>query len=236
MATLKDPNDELLALIQKLMVHTPCGGQNPRAVCMVNGKCSKGFPKPFREETSITEDSYACTKRSNTGQTYMVRGKQVDNQWVVCHNKYLIWKYRCHINIESVASVKAVKYIYKYVYKGHDRTTMQFGTSEDEIKQYLDACYISSCEALWRTFMFLIQEQVPNVVHLAVHLPEEQGVIYNIERDQNLQQVLDRHAERDTTLTGWFKANRDAEEGDEILDTLYQNLPSIRVWNKRTYK
>src|SRR5487761_1548719 len=120
MATLKDPNDELLALIQKLMVHTPCGGQNPRAVCMVNGKCSKGFPKPFREETSITEDSYACTKRSNTGQTYMVRGKQVDNQWVVCHNKYLIWKYRCHINIESVASVKAVKYIYKYVYKGHD--------------------------------------------------------------------------------------------------------------------
>ena len=141
-------NNELLKLIQKLMVHGPCGDANPKAPCMQNGSCSKGFPKPFREETSITEDSYACTKCCNTGQTYMVRGRQVNNQWVVCYNKHLIWKYRCHINIESIASVKAIKYIYKYVYKGHDRTTMKFGRCTDEIKQYLDAHYMTNCEAL----------------------------------------------------------------------------------------
>jgi hypothetical protein len=141
-------NDELLQLIKKFMVHTPCGNQNPSASCMVNGICSKSFPKPFRAETVVTEDSYACTRRCDTGQILEVQGRQVNNQWVVCHSPYLIWKYRCHINVESIASVKAVKYIYKYVYKGHDCTTMEFGRCRDEIKQYLDVRYISSCEAL----------------------------------------------------------------------------------------
>jgi hypothetical protein len=132
-------NDELLELIKKFMVHTPCGDQNSGAPCMVNGRCSKSFPKPFRAETIITEDSYACTRCCNTGHVFDIRGKEVDNQWVVCHPPYLIWKYRCHINAESIASVKAVKYIYKYVYKGHDNTTMEFGACRDEIRQYL--CY-----------------------------------------------------------------------------------------------
>ena len=137
-------NDALLELIKTYMVHKPCGVYNSTAPCMVNGACSKGFPKPLRAETGITEDSYACTRRRNTGHTYKVGNNDVDNRWVVCHSPYLIWKYRCHINVESIASVKAIKYIYKYVYKGHDRTTMQFGRSIDEIKLYLDVRYISS--------------------------------------------------------------------------------------------
>ena len=166
-------NNTLLELIKSYMVHTPCGTQNPNVPCMVNGTCSKGFPKPFRVETSVTDDSYARTRRRNTGQTFEVRHNQVDNQWVVCHSPYLIWKYRCHINVESIASVKAIKYIYKYVYKGHDCTTMEFGRCRDKIKQYLDAHYISSCEALWHLFLFDMQKQVPNVVHLQVHLKDQ---------------------------------------------------------------
>jgi len=79
----------------------------------------------------------------------------IDNRWVVCHSLYLIWKYRCYINVESIASIKAVKYIYKYVYKGHDRTTMQFGRSIDEVKLYLDVRYISSCKAMWRLYVII---------------------------------------------------------------------------------
>jgi len=125
-------NDELLQLIKKFMVHTPCGNQNPDAPCMVNGSCSKSFPKAFRAETTVTEDSYAHTRRHDTGQVFEVwGGRQVNNQWVVFHSPYLIWKYRCHINVESISSVKAIKYIYKYAYKGHDRTTMEFGRCRD---------------------------------------------------------------------------------------------------------
>jgi hypothetical protein len=82
---------------------------------MVNNKCSKGFPS-FREKTMVTEDSYACTRHHNTGHSHLIKGKQVDNCWVVCHSRYLLWKYQCHINVESIAFVKkAIKDIYKYV-------------------------------------------------------------------------------------------------------------------------
>jgi hypothetical protein len=234
-----DDNPELLELILKMMVHTPCGPQNSSAPCMVNGKCSKGFPKPFLEETSVTEDSYARTRRRNTGQTYVIgtgtRVKQVDNRWVVCHSKYLIWKYRCHINVESIASVKAIKYIYKYVYKGHDRTTMEFGTCRDEIKLYLDARYVSSCEAHWRLYLFDMQEHIPPIIRLQVHLPDQHSVVFNPERDGNIQDVLASRGNVDTTLTGWFKAN--AELPPEIVhNLLYQNFPSKLVWSKKNHK
>ena len=225
-------NDELFELIKTLMVHSPCGRQNPNAKCMVNGSCSKNFPKPFRDHTIISEDSYACTRRTNTNQSYMIRNVEVDNRWVVCHSPYLIWKYRCHINVESIASVKAVKYIYKYVYKGHDRTTMEFGTCADEIKQYLDARYVSCCEANWRLYFFELQNHEPSVLRLQIHLPGQQYVIIDPNRHTTVQQALDDNDGKDTTLTGWFKANA---LHPDMRDTLYQNYPSKMVWNPKTH-
>ena len=135
------------------MVHTPCGPANPDAPCMKNGKCSKGFPKPFREETTINEDSYANLRRSNTGKTYKIKDHNIDNRWIVPYPRFWLWKFCCHINMECLLSVKAIKYIYKYVYKGHDHATMEFGTCQDEIKLYLDSRYVSAHEGVWRLFV-----------------------------------------------------------------------------------
>jgi hypothetical protein len=226
-------NPELLELIKKFMIHGPCGEQNKKSPCMINNACSKGFPKPFNEHTSITEDSYARTKRLDTGQSVQTGNNgryRVDNRWVVCHSKYLIWKYRCHINVESISSVKAVKYIFKYVYKGHDRTTMRFGTAQNEIRLYLDARYVSSCEANWRLYFFEVQDHEPSVLRLAVHLPQQQAVVIHPNRD-TLQEALERHENRDTTLTGWFKANA-LHQDDVINNTLYQDFPNKMVWHK----
>jgi hypothetical protein len=230
-----DDNPELLELIQKFMVHGLCGNQNPNAPCMVNGKCSKGFPKPFREQTTVTEDSYACTRRSNTNRSYVVRGKEVNNQWVVCHSKYLIWHYRCHINVESIASIKAIKYIYKYVYKGHDRTTMEFGTCNDEIKLYLDARYVSSCEAAWHLYFFEMQERVPNVVRLQVHLHNEESFVWDPQREAFVENAIATGERTPTTLTAWFMANKELDDPD-IYNLLYQDFPSKMVWNKGKHK
>jgi hypothetical protein len=60
-------NNDLLQLIKKFMVHTPCDDQNPGTPCMVNGSCLKGFPKPFRAETTVTKDSYIYTRYCDTG-------------------------------------------------------------------------------------------------------------------------------------------------------------------------
>ena len=86
-----------------------------------NKKCSKGFPKPFRETTSMSEDAYCSYRRRNDGHQYK-RGESVNapvfhNGYIVPYSPYLLLKYDCHINIECCASIKSVKYIHKYIYK-----------------------------------------------------------------------------------------------------------------------
>jgi hypothetical protein len=122
-----------------------------------------------------------------------------------------VTKYDAHINVEICNSILAIKYLYKYVYKGHDRATVVLsrldGGNEprsrdaepiDEIKMYLDARYISSSEAIWRIFHYRMHGRSPSVQRLAVHLPEKQLITFH--DDENLQQVLDHANSHVTTL------------------------------------
>jgi hypothetical protein len=90
----------------------------------------------------------------------MVGTKEVDNRWIVPYSPWFLWRYHSHINMECICAIKAVKYIYKYVYKGHDRTTMEFGKSQDEIKLYLDARYVSACEGFWRITQSIMHQEL----------------------------------------------------------------------------
>ena len=237
----KETQPELYEKVLKYMVHTPCGAENgnPNAPCLENGKCSKGFPKPFHEATTMTEDAYVRTRRRNTGEEHIIKlkGKEykVDNRWVVAYVAYLLFKYDCHINVEAVFSIKSIKYIYKYVYKGHDRITMGFGESVDEVQMYLDSRYVSSCEALWRIYQFSMHEEKPNIVRLQVHLLNQQTLVWNSDTS-TMEQVLE--GSKDSTLMAWFKANA---KYPEARDLLYQEAPSKfsfdskkRCWIPRT--
>jgi hypothetical protein len=64
-AQLPDPDTEpeLYHLVVKYMVHGPCGAYNLDSPCMVDGKCSKSFPKAFRDQTTLSDNSYSCLKR-----------------------------------------------------------------------------------------------------------------------------------------------------------------------------
>jgi hypothetical protein len=46
------------------------------------------------------------------------------NRQVISYNPYLIRRFNCHINVKLVSSVKAIRYIFKYIYKGTDLTTL----------------------------------------------------------------------------------------------------------------
>jgi hypothetical protein len=48
-------------------------------------------------------------------------GLPFDNRWVVPYNPYLSLLFNCHINVKVCTSIAVVKYLYKYVCKGHDR-------------------------------------------------------------------------------------------------------------------
>jgi hypothetical protein len=58
-------------------------------------------------------------------RTILVHGVELDNCWVVLHNVYLSIKYDAHINVEVCNNIRAVKYLFKYVYKRHDRAIVE---------------------------------------------------------------------------------------------------------------
>jgi len=124
-AELPDPADpdqyELLKLVLGCMVHGPCGARNPCAPCCEEGSCKKGFPKSFVEQTLLQESGYPIYRRREVSGTCFKGDHSVDARDVVPYNPYLSKRFKCHINVEYCGSIKAVKYLYKYTYKGHDR-------------------------------------------------------------------------------------------------------------------
>jgi hypothetical protein len=176
----------LYETVTKCMLHGLCSPEHPNAPCMVDGKCSKHYPKDFCNETCFGEDGFPEYARPNNGRTYTNHKCRVfDNRNVVPYCAYLSAKYNCHINVEVCASVKAVKYIHKYIYKGHDLCTVQVGQEGnanaviDEIKEYTDGCYIGPVEACWHVFEFPMHSESPSVYCLPVHLKDEQMVYFD---------------------------------------------------------
>jgi hypothetical protein len=104
-AELPDPVAEphLYNIVSKVMIHRPCGPHgNPNAVCIDKGKCTKGFPKPFSDETLMTADGYPTYCRCNTGPHDIHIGGQItsiDNRWVVPYNHYLSGHYESSTHI-----------------------------------------------------------------------------------------------------------------------------------------
>ncbi|XP_028081957.1 uncharacterized protein LOC114283346 [Camellia sinensis] len=225
-AEFSDPKDEpmLFETIKCCMVHGPCGARNPQAPCMENGKCTKRYPRAFAETTTMDQNGYPIYRRRNNGQTYIVRGKEVDNRDIVPYNAYLSKRFNCHINVEVCAEMRCVKYIHKYIYKGHDRTTMVLGLI-NEIQQYLDARYIGPPEAAWRIFGYPLRAEIPTVVRLALHLPGMHRVLFN--PDESLEAIVSRAGQQMSTLTGFFAYCASME--DECPFT-YQEFPQHFVW------
>jgi hypothetical protein len=70
------------------------------------------------------KDSYLVYRRRDDGQVVEVRNAKLDNRWVVPFNPSLLMLYNCHINVEISSSIKAVKYLYMYIYTGPDVTQL----------------------------------------------------------------------------------------------------------------
>ena len=74
---------ELHKTVTTLMMHGPCGLGNPNSPCMVDGKCTKQFPKEFVEETYSAADWYPHYRRRNDGKFVEKNGIWLDNRNVV---------------------------------------------------------------------------------------------------------------------------------------------------------
>ena len=240
-AEIPDPETypRLHAVVLKHMIHGPCGTMNPGSPCMDAGKCTKEFPKAFCPETNANVDGYPRYRRIDTGKKYPSGNAAVDNRWVVPYNPYLTLKYNCHINVEVCASIKSVKYLFKYVYKGHDCANIELcektGDLEwNEIKSFLDTRYVSAPEAVWRLFKFSMHEQTHAIIRLKLNLPGKQPVVFVPGQEG---EAIANNEQKDNTLTAWFKLNQNDSTARQYF---YPEIPEHftfdqkkRAWHKR---
>ena len=73
--------------------------------------------------------------------------------------------FNAHIKVEFCQSVKAIKYICKYIHKVSDQAAFSLKNSINEVEKYLNGRYISSSKALWGIFQFPTHERFPGIVH-----------------------------------------------------------------------
>ncbi|XP_020081827.1 uncharacterized protein LOC109705509 [Ananas comosus] len=207
---------------------------------MSKGQCSKHFPKEFIDETNIDENGFAIYRRRNNGRFVKKNNVNLDNRYIVPHNLPLIVKYQAHINVEWCNKSRLIKYLFKYINKGSDRTRAVIednnvcneGSSNkqndqvDEIKKYLDCRYLSAYEAIWRLYQFDIQCREPTVEHLTVHLPMMNNVTYH--ESQNLLDVLNRCNVEKTMFIEWMAIN---SKYDDACELTYAEFPTKWVWH-----
>ncbi|KAG1098753.1 hypothetical protein G6F42_017939 [Rhizopus arrhizus] len=244
-AEIPDPITHPLAYetVTNSMTHGPCGLLNPEAPCMKNGRCTKNYPFNFAEATTLMGEE---NENNNGKLTYRRRimidrvvlrnsGRTtIDNRRIVLHNLYLAAKYNAHINVEIYNKVNSIKYVYKYVYKGHDRAQVHVGNPAateppDEINNFLDARYVSASEACWRLLSFPMHTEFPACQRLDIHLPGDILIYYDA-NDHPLE-VLYRDV-HDTTLTAWFKYNASNPNDEEAMAIIYPNFCERYTFHK----
>ncbi|GJT86156.1 DNA helicase [Tanacetum coccineum] len=156
----------------------------------------------------------------------------------------ILLAFYAHINVEYCGWTMLIKYLFKYISKGTDRIIARVSKSNspsvnndtaastsrphvvvDEIKNYLDARYISPHEACWRIFEFEIHYREPAVQLLAVHLQDMQQVVFR-EGDHHDSVVLNSHKKK-STLTEWLYYNQQNDDGRHLT---YLNFLSEYVW------
>ncbi|XP_038685825.1 uncharacterized protein LOC119985609 [Tripterygium wilfordii] len=196
--------------------------------------------KKFYSETIINDNGFAAYRRRNDGKSIKKQGVHLDNKFTVPYNKGLLLKYQAHINVEWCNCSRSIKYLFKYINKGPDRTrallqeniqSIDNSPSEnseivDEIKMYLDCRYIYAYESCWRIFEYDIHSKYPTVLNLTIHLPAMNNIIFR--GDVEIDTVLRQPGIEKTMLTEWLFTNTIAPDTRQLT---YVEFPSSWRWD-----
>ncbi|GJZ08211.1 DNA helicase PIF1, ATP-dependent [Tanacetum coccineum] len=207
-AELPSPTDypDAYKIVTDYMLHGPCGKDARNAACTTNGKCSKHFPKKILAETFLDEEGYPHYQRRDNKVTFKKGKFAYDNKHVAPHNRYLLLKYKAHINVEWCNRSKAIKYLFKYLNKGPDRATV------------------------------VIEENVTKgtamapekVLELSFHLPNQNAITL---RDlEKLPALLEKEGIDVIMFIDWFELNK---RDPAARAHTYAEIPKHYVWHDK---
>ncbi|XP_025625414.1 uncharacterized protein [Arachis hypogaea] len=174
------------------------------------------------------DQSSPCMKN---GQLPINQNVTVDNRWVVPYNPWLLLKYDYHINVETCSSIKSIKYLYKYCYKGPDQVAMEVhnGSNFDEVQQFVDARWIAAPEACWRIFKFNFYRMYLSVEKLQIHFPNQHQVSFY--DHQTIPKILNDDYFSITMLTEFFALNREEDQQSRHLP--YREILEYYTWHNK---
>ncbi|KAG5863312.1 hypothetical protein JTB14_024439 [Gonioctena quinquepunctata] len=237
--------------VKECQLHSPCGRLNLEASCVIDGKCSKFYPKPYREKTTLAvgHNKRPEYKRPADGREIYVErwNRSITNRRVIPYNPFALAKYNCHINFEAVGSLATMKYLHKYINKGPDSVTLYVDDQAnlprpdnnqssnivhriDEIQQYIDGRYASAMEATWRLFSFKLHARSHSVLVLPVHLPGDRDLLYNEEDDID---EIEARLLKPSKLEAWFTLNQNEPRARTYR---YAEIPEYSTWDSKNAK
>jgi hypothetical protein len=129
-----------------------------------------------------------------------------------------------------------VKYLFKYIYKGHDRASVAVrengkkdaNETVDEITEYREARWVGPPEAMWGIYAFDSHQCHPPVQALQCHLPGQHMASFHVRN--KIKRVLKKSRIEESMLTEWFNYNYHHPEAREIL---YRDFPQYYTWNMK---
>jgi hypothetical protein len=176
--------------------------------------------------TAIIGDGFPKYRRRGLFTFKDKIGRYVSDDWVVPYNRYLLLKYRTHINIEICAHIRSFKYVYKYTFKSPDYTAI----TVDEISAHLSGRLLSVSEAVHRLLSLPLHKEWPPVMRLDVHLPHQQTMVFDPTADEEV--LLAQVHATVSSLMGWFTLNA----VDAFARTIcYHEAPEHYVWAKGSW-
>nr|GEZ13239.1 hypothetical protein [Tanacetum cinerariifolium] len=172
--------------------------------CMMHGSCGPGHTY-----SPCMKDKKTCSKKF---PRKFCQETTIDEMVIRC--------------IGDVIMIKRLQNLESSWTTGHDRATVVVVDEEvDEIKEYYDCPYVSSCEAAWRIFQFDIHERTPPVERLPFHLKGEPSVYFD--EGSCIEDIVNNPSVNETMFTEWMEANKIYDEAKELT---YVEFPTKFVW------
>ncbi|CEF61556.1 Ovarian tumour, otubain domain and DNA helicase Pif1 like family and Helitron helicase-like domain and P-loop containing nucleoside triphosphate hydrolase domain-containing protein [Strongyloides ratti] len=234
----KEKDKQLYDLVMIHMIHKNCGKLKEKAKCWNNykKKCSKNYPKPFINETTICDEN---------GEVFYKRKSDNEmNKYVVPYNIFLLKYFNAAINVEIVSNIIGSSYIFKNMMINNDSKSKLINLevllkNKYEISNYQKVRCINTTDALLRIYQYPLLGNTVAVEVLYIHenyLKNSTLPDYILDKENEIVKYLyTKFVIGKSKLIAYFDLMKKEKEknnpNQEVLNLTYEEIPKLFKWD-----